>query len=312
MPNGKIGDHPITDLLIHGRHPFPQEIEDMILEIVRLDSSRTFDGLGTKPFDWEEGKNLDEARELLGKTIRNLKAKMLSTSTPQRHSGPRVYIPARSPEDWRPLLADPEKHWRARYSAMELAKAWQEANGFPSEVQKAFGNSGIDLFQALEVLLAIPEHQVPLPPEGGRPTQCDLFALARGGSALVAIAVEGKVAEPFGPIVAEWLADRSEGKQVRLRFICDLLGLKIEEVQGIRYQLLHRAAAALIEAERFSASHALMLVHSFSQSHDWFADYATFARLYGVAEPKVDTIIRARRLGDRILYLGWVSGAMRK
>ena len=73
MPNGKPGDNPITDLLVHGRHPFPPDIEAMILEIVKLDSSKTFDGFGWKPFDWEEGKDLDEARELLGKTLQNLR-----------------------------------------------------------------------------------------------------------------------------------------------------------------------------------------------------------------------------------------------
>jgi hypothetical protein len=30
MPNGKIGDHPITDLILHGRHPFPPDVEDLV------------------------------------------------------------------------------------------------------------------------------------------------------------------------------------------------------------------------------------------------------------------------------------------
>lgn len=219
----------------------------------------------------------------------------------------RIYVPARSAEDWRPFLGDPEKHWLDGYSAKELAKAWQGANGFPAEVGKAFVNSGIDLFHNLELLLAIPEHQVDLPPPGGRPTQCDLFAVARGGQSLVAIAVEGKVKEPFGPLVSEWLMDGSEGKRTRLRFICDKLGLREKEVEGIRYQLLHRTAAALIEAERFMAKHAVMLVHSFSLNNEWFEDYAAFARLYGISEPKPGAIVRARRQDDRILCLGWVS-----
>jgi hypothetical protein len=75
MPNGKHGDHPITDLLVHGAYPFPADIEEMILEIVKLDPNATFDGFGWKPFDWEEGKNLDEARSLLGKKLENLQRK---------------------------------------------------------------------------------------------------------------------------------------------------------------------------------------------------------------------------------------------
>jgi hypothetical protein len=37
MPNGKIGDHPITDLLIHGKHPFPSDIEEMIRKLHAID-----------------------------------------------------------------------------------------------------------------------------------------------------------------------------------------------------------------------------------------------------------------------------------
>jgi hypothetical protein len=33
---------------------------------------------------------------------------------------------------------------------------------------------------------------------------------------------------------------------------------------AIRYQLLHRAASVVIEAERFNASYAVLPVHSFS------------------------------------------------
>ena len=42
---------------------------------------------------------------------------------------------------------------------------------------------------------------------------------------------------------------------------------------SIRYQLLHRAASAMVEARRFNAAHAMMLVHSFSPSDEWFDDY---------------------------------------
>jgi hypothetical protein len=65
MPNGKIGDHPITDLLVHGLHPFPQEIEDLILEIRRRDPDATFHEFGVKPMDWQRGEGLDEARRIL-------------------------------------------------------------------------------------------------------------------------------------------------------------------------------------------------------------------------------------------------------
>lgn len=36
MPNGKPGDHPITDILIHHRRMFSATIDSLIEEIVRL------------------------------------------------------------------------------------------------------------------------------------------------------------------------------------------------------------------------------------------------------------------------------------
>ena len=37
MPNGKEGDHPLSDMTIHGRHPFPIQIEDLLRQILDLD-----------------------------------------------------------------------------------------------------------------------------------------------------------------------------------------------------------------------------------------------------------------------------------
>ena len=64
MPNGKIGDHPITDLILHGRHPFPPDVEDLVRQLHRLDAA-VFDALGLAPFDWEAGRHLEPARAVL-------------------------------------------------------------------------------------------------------------------------------------------------------------------------------------------------------------------------------------------------------
>lgn len=34
MPNGRPGDHPLTDLQVHGLHPFPMKAEPLLLEIL--------------------------------------------------------------------------------------------------------------------------------------------------------------------------------------------------------------------------------------------------------------------------------------
>jgi hypothetical protein len=64
MPNGKIHDHPISDLLIHGRHPFPREIEALVLRLHALDPKILHD-LDYAPFDWEAGKFHQHAIHLL-------------------------------------------------------------------------------------------------------------------------------------------------------------------------------------------------------------------------------------------------------
>ncbi len=121
-----------------------------------------------------------------------------------------IYLPASSPDQWAQFLADPVKQWRTGYSARTLAYSWQEADGFPAEVRKVVAAAAP--FADIEMLLGIPEHQVPLP-GGSRPSQNDLWVLARCGAGLVSIAVEGKVAEPFGPTLEEWSAGARKARR---------------------------------------------------------------------------------------------------
>lgn len=226
----------------------------------------------------------------------------------------KIYVPSRSPEDWRELLADPVKHWRTGYSAKALAYSWMEdPNDFPRSVKSVFTSSQIEIFRTIEMLLAFPEYETPLP-GGRRPSQSDVFVLAKSMGNLVSITVEGKVSEPFGKVVSEWKDPLTPGKQVRLQYLCDCLGLVPDDVDGIRYQLLHRTASALIEADRFNASSALMIVHSFSQTNEWFEDFRQFTALFK-AEVEVDSIAYASQrhspqslFTEIDLYLGWVKG----
>lgn len=218
----------------------------------------------------------------------------------------KFFLPTNIPEDWKPLLADPDKHWETGYSAKALAYCWQEANDFPLEVRKVFENSGIKTFQDVEFLLAFPEYKVPLP-GGRRASQNDIFILARGTGQMISIMVEGKVSEPFGETIADWKLHDRGGKKVRLKFLCDMLELDVNRIDHIRYQLLHRTTSAVIEAKRFNAQNALMLVHSFSQSDEWFDDYCQFLALFRVkGEP--DSLAFAKILNGINLYFAWVKG----
>lgn len=218
----------------------------------------------------------------------------------------RFYIPSCDPENWKSLLADPEKHWRTGYSAKALAYSWTEADDFPPEVKKAFKDCDEPEFRDIELLMGFPEHQVPLP-GGARPSQNDLFLLAKAEDGLVSITVEGKVSEPFGETVDEWLKDASEGKKQRLEYLCDTLDLDINKVMGLRYQLLHRTASALIEAARFNAKYAVMLVHSFSQTHEGFEDFKNFAALYG-CNAEIGKIHYLKNIKGVHLKVGWITG----
>ncbi len=216
------------------------------------------------------------------------------------------FTPADNAQDWQQLLAKPDLHWKTGYSAKSLAFSWTEAKGFPNEVQTILDQSPATCLHDLRFLLGIPEHEVPLP-GGRRPSQNDVFVLASGSEGLVSIAVEGKVAEPFDMPVDQRFAEPTPGQAIRLKFLLELLSLDRNAVGNIGYQLLHRTASAILEARRFGARHAVMLVHSFSQELKHFEDFAAFANLYQqTAAP--NQMMMAKRFDDVTLHLGWAVG----
>jgi len=222
---------------------------------------------------------------------------------------PKFFVPTIGTENWKQFLADPEKQWRTGYSAKALACCWEEAGGFPESVEQVFSQSDLELFKGIKFLLGFPEYEVPLP-GGRRPSQSDIFVLAHSQGQLITIAVEGKVAESFGPIISRWKVPDSKGKRSRLDYLCGLLRLSDNSLDSIRYQLLHRTASALIEAERFNASAAMMMVHSFSQEHVWFEDYQAFLNLFGKGGVPNSISHVGERNGVE-LYLSWVTGEER-
>jgi hypothetical protein len=223
-----------------------------------------------------------------------------------------IHVPTQGTADWQRLLADPGKQWRVGFSARTLASCWEEADGLPPEVAALFAQSGAPAFQSVELLLALPERQVAMPPAGGHPSQNDLFALAKAlDGHLVAMTIEGKVSEPFGPTLGRWNAHASRGKTTRLQFIRELLGLPEELPASIRYQLLHRTASAVLEAQRFGARYAAVLVHSFSAEQLWFDEFSSFLALFGVRCAQTGQLVCLQDLGDVTLYAGWACGDTR-
>lgn len=215
------------------------------------------------------------------------------------------YIPTDGPASWQALLGDPVKHWKTGRSARTLAHCWESARGFPPEVSAVLDGSAYLGLHNLEFIAGFPEHEVPLP-GGRRPSQTDVFVLGTGEGGLVSIAVEGKVDEPFGDTVNDWLGgDPSPGKQRRLAYLCGLLGITTDDALMLRYQLLHRTASAIIEANRFSSQTAVMLVHSWAPNLEGYADYDAFATTMG-GTPEVDSVTAVTSVDN--LHLGWVQG----
>jgi len=126
---------------------------------------------------------------------------------------------------------------------------------------------------------------------------------------------EGKVEETFGQLVSEWLGDEpsvsvskgSKDKQARLGRSKNVLDLEQQDVSSLRYQLLHRTASAVYEAERYRASTALMLVDSFSAQQSGWTGFARFVRAIGISEnPQPGLILGPKRCAEVELYVGWL------
>lgn len=212
------------------------------------------------------------------------------------------HVPVRQPEDIIPHLGKGEKHWRKGYSAYELATSWVNASGFPQPVRDVLETSAD--YQDAVIVDGFFERQVDLRTPG-RPSQTDLLVLASVPSGLAIIAVEGKVDETLGPVIDEWCD--SPGKEARLDSLCETLGLDVERVGGLRYQLFHRTVSAIYEAQRYRCPMALMLVHSFSTRDAWHDDFAAFADALGMPVGSADSIAGSRLLEGVQLSLGWVK-----
>jgi uncharacterized protein DUF6946 len=74
-----------------------------------------------------------------------------------------------------------------------------------------------------------------------------------------------------------------------------------------RYQLLHRAASAIITGEQYRAIASIVLVHSFSKKRTGWKDYEVFVRLFGV-QAVPDVVQRLTTSPSISLFAAWVTG----
>ena len=215
----------------------------------------------------------------------------------------RLHVPVTKPEDVIPHLAKQEAHWRAGYSAQELAVAWASVgNSFPVRVRAVLDTA--PEYVGAELVDGFFEREVELG-TAGRNSQTDLMVVAGLQNELAIIAVEGKAEESFAELVSEW--NNSAGKQRRLEHLCRTLELDPASVGDLRYQLFHRTASAIYEAHRYRCRHAVMLVHSFSRTHRWFDDFSRFSHAMSMPVENRDCCSPARVIDGVSLRLAWVS-----
>ncbi len=215
----------------------------------------------------------------------------------------RLHVPLTTPKDIIPHLTKQDAHWRPGFSAQELAPTWAHAGtDFPERVRELLntapeyvGAQLVDGFFEREVDLGTP----------GRNSQTDLMVVAGIGRELAIIAIEGKAEESFADIVSVW--NDSAGKQRRLEYLCNTLHINPAQAGPLRYQLLHRTASAIYEAQRYRSRHALMAVHSFSTTHRWFDDFAAFSRVLQMPLDQPNRCSVARKFAGISLRLAWVS-----
>ncbi len=232
-----------------------------------------------------------------------------------------VYAPAQGLATWRAGLADPKKHWVRTRSAFETAVFWElgarERRGLRKEVADLLDQE--KRLKDCTAIAAFPEHCVHLP-GGSRPSQNDVWAMLRNKAGLVSLAVEGKAGEPFGETIENWWGTApSAGKKKRLAFLCKQLGLTADAqavAQGclpvaladLRYQLMHRSASAIIEADRIGAHAAVMLVLSFRPDPSSKSDFDNFcAHLNAQPSSNGSSLRECSAIGGLPLFLGWLD-----
>ena len=225
------------------------------------------------------------------------------------HKKPQILVSAKGFGDWKRGLANSELHWKPNHSAMACAQCWEEAvkkrpSGLPPEISGIVGSE-------TRLILAIPEHTVPNP-GGTKPSQSDVFALLARGEATCTLTVEAVKDKRFGDLVSEW-EPKTTSSEAILDRMSEVFGSAGRPPGHVPYQLCHRTASAIYEADRFNAGSAAMIVHSFfpegeDEEKDGFDRFAEFCAFLGRADAEKSTPMWITLSTGRDLLLGWAEG----
>ena len=165
---------------------------------------------------------------------------------------------------------------------------------------------GTEAFAEAEFIDSFFERETDLQDGLPRASQTDLLAIIRVRSGLAILAVEGKVEEPFGRLIGDQ-QQLSAGQKKRLAGLQAMLGVQGRDVSALRYQLFHRAAAAVLEAQLYACPKALLLVYSFSPTITGCCDFAAFASSVGLGSGPPMTVLGPNDVRGIALYAGWLT-----
>lgn len=218
----------------------------------------------------------------------------------------RIHVPLLSPESIKPHLGA-EHHWKEGRSAKLLIDQWWAANDLPASI-KGLLNQASEWRNA-ELVDAFAERKTSL--DDGRPShpQSDLIAIVGIENRLVILAIEAKVDEGFDKTIEQWLADDSAGKKRRLDGLCELLGLNPTSVSTLRYQLLHRVVASALEAKRYRAHQAAMVIQSWCPKRSGHEDFLKFLAKLGIPYEGVGHLSSPLIVSGIPVRMGWLAEA---
>jgi hypothetical protein len=217
--------------------------------------------------------------------------------------------------NWRDRLANPDRQWRRGFSALETAVSWEAAGKgsgwLPEPIAHVFRSTA---YERPELLVAIAEHKVVFDGTGGD-SQCDVWALLKTPVGTLSMSVEAKAREGFGDghqALGDWLlAGDSERSLQNRQSRWDSIRKNLPPAEGadgypeVAYQLLHRCAAAVKEAERFGLQHAAFVVQAFGSPDESFQQFARMCHVMGVSAERDRLHVAA--VGAISLGVGWAD-----
>ena len=214
-----------------------------------------------------------------------------------------ILVPATLLDAWKDRLPDPDTQWKPGESAHSLAVRWHGLTGFPPEVSGLLDT--LHATRDATFLLATPEHQVPLA-GGARASQTDLWLLARTSRGLLSVVVEAIGNQGFDPAVRD---EKEETGPPELWAVLRRF-LEIEQASDapVRSRLLHRTATALLEARRFFARGAAVIVQSFSQGREGFGDFQHFVEVMGSRLDRPGQLVSVAPREGIEMFFGWAQG----